>query len=329
MTRADAPDPRHRPGEAGAGRGSSTALPEPEPGARAPHQLAAATTRTYTLRLVDSPGALAPPAGHRPRCSRRSTSPSRSSARPTSTARPRHDCPPSPPEPPRLSYLAKDYRSFRRLMLGRMAQIMPEWRERSPADLGITLVEVLAYTADRLSYAQDAVGDRGLSRHRAPPRPRSAATPGSSTTACTTAPTPASGSQLGSTRRHGRSRPADDAVPDPRSPALDPRSPTPTAERDRLAPAARWSSSRCTSKTLFSEPQRHRRSTTGAAASAACPRAPRGRRSPATSPNLAAGDVLVFEERLGPRTGRAADADPGIRHAVRLTAVRERPRPTS
>ena len=42
-------------------------------------------------------------------------------------------------------------------MLGRIAQLRPDWRERSPADLGVTLVEMLAYTADRLSYAQDAV----------------------------------------------------------------------------------------------------------------------------------------------------------------------------
>lgn len=60
------------------------------------------------------------------------------------------------PPPPALSYLAKDYQSFRRMMLARMRQLLPEWRERNPADLGVTLVEMLAYTADRLSYAQDA-----------------------------------------------------------------------------------------------------------------------------------------------------------------------------
>jgi hypothetical protein len=36
---------------------------------------------------------------------------------------------------------------------------------------------------------------------------------------------------------------------------------------------------------------------------------------------LRVGDVLVFEEVIGPTTGEAADADPGHRHAVRLTAV--------
>jgi hypothetical protein len=34
---------------------------------------------------------------------------------------------------------------------------MPDWRERHAADLGVTLVEILAYTGDYLSYYQDAV----------------------------------------------------------------------------------------------------------------------------------------------------------------------------
>lgn len=73
------------------------------------------------------------------------------------------DCaaaPPCPPEPrtePEISYLAKDYASFRRLILDRLSVIMPEWSERHIPDLGITLVELLAYTGDYLSYYQDAV----------------------------------------------------------------------------------------------------------------------------------------------------------------------------
>lgn len=58
---------------------------------------------------------------------------------------------------PAISYLAKDYASFRRLMLDRLAVVMPEWRERHAADLGIALVELLAYVGDQLSYYQDAV----------------------------------------------------------------------------------------------------------------------------------------------------------------------------
>ena len=67
------------------------------------------------------------------------------------------ECPPEAGSEPLIDYLAKDYASFRRLMLDRLAVIMPDWEERSPADLGIALVEVLAYAADYLSYYQDAV----------------------------------------------------------------------------------------------------------------------------------------------------------------------------
>ena len=45
-------------------------------------------------------------------------------------------------------------------MLDRMSALMPQWRERNPADLGVALVEVLAYVGDYLSYQQDAVATR-------------------------------------------------------------------------------------------------------------------------------------------------------------------------
>ncbi len=59
--------------------------------------------------------------------------------------------------PPEINYLAKDYGTFRQLMLDRLALIMPDWRERHVPDLNITLVELLAYVGDYLSYYQDAV----------------------------------------------------------------------------------------------------------------------------------------------------------------------------
>ena len=67
------------------------------------------------------------------------------------------DCPPQQFAAPEINYLAKDYASFRQLMLDRLALTMPEWRERHIPDIGITLVELLAYAADHLSYYQDAV----------------------------------------------------------------------------------------------------------------------------------------------------------------------------
>ena len=55
------------------------------------------------------------------------------------------------------NYLAKDYATFRQLVLDRLSLIMPGWTETHIADEGIALIEILAYTADYLSYYQDAV----------------------------------------------------------------------------------------------------------------------------------------------------------------------------
>lgn len=66
-------------------------------------------------------------------------------------------CPPEPLQEPVNNYLAKDYSSFRQLILDRLALTMPDWQERHVPDIGITLVEVLAYVGDHLSYYQDAV----------------------------------------------------------------------------------------------------------------------------------------------------------------------------
>lgn len=78
-------------------------------------------------------------------------------------------CPPETKTKPPINYLAKDYASFRRLMLDRMALTAPDWKSRNAADLGNTLVEMLAYVGDHLSYQQDAVQTEGyfdLARHR-------------------------------------------------------------------------------------------------------------------------------------------------------------------
>jgi Baseplate J-like protein len=78
-------------------------------------------------------------------------------------------CPPVVRRAPEIDYLAKDYASFRRLMLDRMAALMPQWTERNASDLGIALVEILAYVGDHLSYQQDAVATEaylGTARRR-------------------------------------------------------------------------------------------------------------------------------------------------------------------
>lgn len=66
-------------------------------------------------------------------------------------------CPPEQQQEADINYLAKDYASFRQLILDRLALVMPDWQERHVPDIGIALVEVLAYVGDHLSYYQDAV----------------------------------------------------------------------------------------------------------------------------------------------------------------------------
>jgi len=78
--------------------------------------------------------------------------------------------PPVPAEPgPVIDYTARDYDTVRRLILDRLALTVPGWVERNPADLGVTVVELLAYTADLISYQQDAVATEAYldtARHR-------------------------------------------------------------------------------------------------------------------------------------------------------------------
>ncbi|GGZ61565.1 putative baseplate assembly protein [Streptomyces bluensis] len=61
------------------------------------------------------------------------------------------------PAAPVIDYTARDYDTIRKLLLDRLALTTPDWRERNPADLGMTLVELLAHTGDQISYQQDAV----------------------------------------------------------------------------------------------------------------------------------------------------------------------------
>src|SRR5690606_1639065 len=70
---------------------------------------------------------------------------------------PAQACVETPPPEPSIHYLARDYASFRRLILDRLALVSPEWDPLHVPDLGITLVELLAYAGDYLAYYQDAV----------------------------------------------------------------------------------------------------------------------------------------------------------------------------
>src|SRR5437868_4441424 len=70
---------------------------------------------------------------------------------------PQSVCAEVPATPPEINYLAKDFASFRQILYDRLALLMPDWKERHTPDIGVALVELLAYTGDYLSYYQDAV----------------------------------------------------------------------------------------------------------------------------------------------------------------------------
>jgi hypothetical protein len=67
-------------------------------------------------------------------------------------------CGPRKQSEPQPNYLARDFNSFRQLLFDRIALLVPQWKERHVPDLGVTLIELLAYVGDYLSYFQDAVG---------------------------------------------------------------------------------------------------------------------------------------------------------------------------
>jgi hypothetical protein len=77
----------------------------------------------------------------------------------------RFDCEPpaAPIEPPppgiEVDYLAKDYASFRQALVDLIPRLSPQWTERLAADFGMTILELLAYVGDQLSYYQDAVAN--------------------------------------------------------------------------------------------------------------------------------------------------------------------------
>jgi hypothetical protein len=281
-------------------------------------------------------------------------------------------CPPPAWEEPEISYLAKDYASFRRLILDRLALIMPDWQERHVPDIGITLVEILAYAGDYLSYYQDAVATEaylGTARQRISVRRHARLVDyqmheGCNARAFLHVATKAGDSQL----------PPDkvafitglDAF------QIEPGQLLTWADLDEISPRHyevfaplvenlaepiplyqphneielyTWGDEECclprgaTSATLVDgtppEPpvidevendeeneeadttaqQKRRRKKKKLPE----PEPPTGRRTL----NLQVGDLLLFEEILGPKTGQPADADPTHRHVVRLTKVEE------
>ena len=272
---------------------------------------------TYTFSLVEPDGT--PPAnGFDPRLSSVEFSfkvecPSDFDCKPPSI------CPPPDLTEPEIDYLAKDYNSFRRQMLDRMAAILPEWQERNPADLGVALVEILAYVGDQLSYAQDAAATEaylGTARQRVSVRRHARLVDyligeGANARAWIALRVESGSNADGAplveglpllTRVPGRLPviPAADVTAAVRGGSQVFETMTPVTLRASLNRLEfyTWSNRRCclpigaTKATLSG-----------------------------TNPDVEPGMLLLFEEVIGPKSGAAADADPSHCQVVRITGV--------
>jgi uncharacterized phage protein gp47/JayE len=64
--------------------------------------------------------------------------------------------------PTTIDYTDKDYDSLRRAMLQLARLRLPEWTDRSPADLGVLLVDLFAYMGDVVLYYQDRIANESF-----------------------------------------------------------------------------------------------------------------------------------------------------------------------
>jgi Baseplate J-like protein len=285
---------------------------------------------TYTLRIVASRTGQQPPPGFDPQLSAAPFSFKVDCPSEFDCER-QVECPPDVLIEPELSYLAKDYASFRRLMLDRLSVIMPDWRERNPADAHIALIELLAYVGDHLSYYQDAVATEaylGAARRRISARRHARLLDYRMHDGCNArawvfleVAGDADGKTLpvGTTlltrgedgeRVFPASKLNEKLTPKPHPKLNEKTSPSPTVfetMHDLRMIAAHnsvgfytWGDDDCCL------PARATRATLLDANDGL---------------SLRAGDVLIFEEARSPITGLTADADPSRRHAVRLKEV--------
>jgi hypothetical protein len=278
---------------------------------------------------------------------------------------PQDTCPPPALDEPDISYLAKDYASLRQLILDRLALVMPDWSERHVPDIGITLVEILAYVGDYLSYYQDAVSTEAYletARQRISVRRHvrlvdyalhegcNARTwvnvkVGDDLTGKTNALDPngiyfitGTNDTLGVSRTVLTDNDVQ-SIPASSYEVFEPltKSPINLYKAHNIIDFYTWNDKECclphgaTSATLrdhwvpqqtSSEGASGGTTTSGQAMQHAETQGGNGGTTPRPRRlHLQPGDFLIFEERIGPKTGLPADADPRHRHVVRLTAV--------
>lgn len=272
---------------------------------------------SYTLRLVRSALDDTPPPGFDPRLAEvvfsfKVECPSDFDCKRVTV------CPDDPAPAPVIDYLAKDYASFRRLILDRITQLAPGWRERSAADLGVTLAELVAYAGDQLSYRQDAVATEAYldtARRRTSLRRHALLVDYHLHDGCNarvwlhlTADADNVALSKAATRFYTR------------LPGVAPRLTPVTPEDDAALRARPVIFEPLHDAVLHAAHNELRFHTWGDHRCCLVKGATRATLS-GHQAALSVGDVLLFEEVLGPATGEPGDADPAHRHVVRLTGV--------
>jgi predicted phage baseplate assembly protein len=236
-----------------------------------------------------------------------------------------------------VSYLARDYAGLRQLMLDRLAVTMPQWTEQHEPDVLVTLVELLAYIGDDLSYYEDAVATEAYlqtARNRISVRRHARLlnyrlSEGCSARAwvCLQVSAPLA-LALGSVRFAIAGNLVDGG-----SPVLEPPATT-VSELSALpqySPLATAPGSAASADTiellpahnaiqLWSWGERDSHLVTGATSAVL----EDGNGERGRTLRLRPGDVLVFEQSKDPATLGVAPGDPGLRQAVRLSEVQPR-----
>jgi hypothetical protein len=265
----------------------------------------------YTFRLVQDAQHSQPPSGYDPVLSEIEFS-FKVECRSDFDCRPECVCPPARRAEPDINYLAKDYASFRRLMLDRMALLSPQWTERNAADVGVALVEALAFVGDYLSYQQDAIATEaylGTARRRVSIRRHARLVDYVMHDGCNARAwvhievSADTGSLPKGTRIFTRISGQPPVLPD---------------EPQILRQAQAGFETMHDVPTLFAA-HNEMKFYTWTEQRCCLPKRATSAELEGHFPDLQKGDVLIFEEVLGPRTGRAGDANPAQRQAVRLT----------
>lgn len=63
---------------------------------------------------------------------------------------------------PPIDYTNRDFASLRQALLDLARYRLPEWTDRSPADLGVLMVDLFAYAADVVLYYQDRIANESF-----------------------------------------------------------------------------------------------------------------------------------------------------------------------